>query len=311
MKVLITGSSGLIGTALVDRLLDDGHEVVALVRRAPRPTTSPRLSEAGWDPATGGIDTGALGGVDAAVNLAGAGIGDHRWTEAYRRTILDSRVRSTELLARTIAGLDARPSTLVSGSAVGVYGDRGDELVDERSRPGTGFLADVCRAWEAATAPADDAGVRVVHARTGIVLSPRGGALRKQLPLFRLGLGGRFGSGRQWQSWISIDDEVRAIVHLLRSTVTGPVDLTAPNPVTNRELARALGAALHRPALLPVPAFAPKLLLGADLAESLLLHGQRVAPHVLESDGFVFEHATIGAALGAVLRRRAGRVNRR
>lgn len=300
MRVVVTGASGLIGTALSSDLVAAGHDVVALVRRAPRPTVAGRPSEVQWDPAQGRLPAAAFDAADAVVNLAGAGIGDHRWTDSYKRTILDSRIGATELVARAIAALDRPPAVLLSGSAIGVYGDRGDEPLDERSVPGSGFLADVCRRWEAATGPAADAGVRVAHLRTGIVLTPTGGALRKQLPLFRFGLGGRFGNGRQWQSWISLDDEVRAIVHLLSCGLHGPVDLTAPNPVTNREFARALGSALHRPALLPVPAFGPKLVLGSELAGSLLFHSQRVLPRALEADGFAFTHPTIDRAFAAM-----------
>jgi len=190
---------------------------------------------------------------------------------------------------------------LLSGSAIGVYGDRGDEELDEQSAPGTGFLADVCVAWEAAAAPAAEAGIRVAHLRTGIVLSPKGGALKKQLPLFKMGFGGRFGSGEQWQSWISVDDEVGAILHLLTADVHGPVNLTAPNPVTNRELTRVLGSVLRRPTAIPVPSFGPKLLLGSELAENLLFTGQRVLPTVLAASGYSFAHPTLETAVRALL----------
>src|SRR3954447_26240557 len=205
MQVAITGSSGLIGTALVRKLAADGHQVTRIVRRTPRP------GEARWNPAAGTIETSALNSVDAVVNLAGAGIGDHRWTDDYKRELSSSRLLGTELLANTLAGLDRQPRVLLSGSAIGYYGSRGDEELDEDSAPGTGFLADLCVRWEAATRPAGDAGIRVAHLRTGIVLTPAGGALGKQLPLYRLALGGRIGSGRQWQSWISLTDEVGAI----------------------------------------------------------------------------------------------------
>ncbi len=252
-----------------------------------------------WSPAEGTLDPGALDGVDAVVHLAGAGIADHRWTDDYKRAIRDSRLDGTALLARTIAAMAHPPAVLLSGSAVGVYGARGDELLDESSAPGTGFLADVCVAWEAATAPAADAGVRVAHLRSGVVLSGDGGALKKQLPLFKLGLGGKMGSGEQWQSWISIDDEVGAIVHLLSSSVSGPVNLTAPNPVTNAEFTDALGTALHRPTVLPIPKFGPRLLLGAELADNLLFTGQRVVPNVLIADGYEFRHPDLADALQA------------
>ena len=301
MRVAITGASGLIGAALTASLRADGHEVVALVRRPPRPTGDHGIHERTWDPANGSLDPSALEGVDAVVNLAGAGIGDHRWTEAYQRTIRDSRVRGTELIAHTLAGLHDPPAVLLSGSAIGIYGDRGDEVLDETSPTGAGFLADVCRQWEAATTAASDAGARVAHLRSGVVLSPTGGALRKQLPLFRLGLGGRFGSGCQWQSWISLPDEVAAIRHLLTADVEGPVDLTAPNPVTNGQFTRALGAALRRPTVVAVPAFAPRLVLGRELADALLFQSQRVLPSALERSGFDFTHPTIGQAFAAVL----------
>jgi uncharacterized protein (TIGR01777 family) len=228
MRIAIAGSSGLIGTALRRRLAAGGHDVIRLVRGDAAP------GAISWDPAARRLDPAVLAGVDAVVNLSGAGIGDHRWTDEYKRQIRQSRVDATTTLAEALAASDGGPRVLLSGSAIGGYGDRGDEELDETSPLGTGFLADVVRDWEAATAAAE-AGVRVVHLRTGIVLSPEGGALKNQLPLFKFGLGGRFGNGRQWQSWISIDDEVAAIEHLLTSDVRGPVNLTAPAPVTNRE----------------------------------------------------------------------------
>lgn len=291
MKIAVSGPSGLVGSALVPHLTAAGHEVVRLVRRAPG------SGEVRWDPANGQLDPADLAGVDAVVNLAGAGIGDHRWTEDYKRELLDSRLSTTGLLARTIASLDERPSVFLSGSAVGWYGDRGDEELDESSPAGTGFLADVCRQWEAAARPAQDAGVRVAHLRSGIVLSAAGGALKKQLPLFKLGLGGRMGSGRQWWSWISIDDEVGAITHLLDTDVEGPVNLTAPNPVTNAELTKELAHAVNRPSLLPIPAFGAKLLLGSELADALLFSGQRVVPTVLISSRYRFRHETLPVTL--------------
>jgi uncharacterized protein (TIGR01777 family) len=295
MQVLVTGSSGLIGTALVAELEAAGHRPIRLVRgRAGGDTIS-------WDPAAGTIEKAALEGVDAVVHLAGAGIGDHRWTDAYRREIRGSRTSSTELLARTLAALDRRPSVLLSGSAIGYYGDRGDEVLTESSGPGTGFLAEVCVAWEAATRPAEEAGIRVTHLRTGIVLSGQGGALKKQLPLFRAFLGGHFGNGRQWQSWIALDDEVGAIVHLLDHEAGGAVNLTAPNPVTNSDFAKALGRALGRPAVVPVPAFGPRLLLGREMADALLFASQRVQPNALEASGYAFAQPDLDGALGSVL----------
>lgn len=298
MRIAITGSSGLVGSALVAHLRTAGHDVLSLVRRAPNGG-----GEVRWDPAAGQLDPAALAGVDAVVNLAGAGIGDHRWTDDYKQELRDSRLATTSLLARTIAGLDVRPSVLLSGSAIGWYGDRGDDVVDERSAPGDGFLAELCREWEAATKPAEGAGVRVAHLRTGIVLSAEGGALKKQLPLFKFGLGGKMGSGRQWSSWISIDDEVGAITHLLTANVEGPVNLTAPNPVQNAEFTRELARALGRPSFFPIPSFGPKALLGGELAEALLFTGQRVAPTVLSGSGYEFRHETLSVALPELLER--------
>lgn len=298
MQVGITGSSGLIGTALVEHLTAAGHVAVPIVRR------SPGVGEIEWDPVGGQLDVERLQPLHAVVHLAGAGIGDHRWTDDYKRTLLDSRVDGTTLLAESLAQLgEEGPTTLISGSAIGFYGDRGDEVLTEQSESGDGFLAEICRRWEASTEAAEAAGVRVAHIRTGIVLSPDGGALSKMLPLFKLGLGGRFGNGEQWMSWISITDEVRAISHLLTSGVRGPVNLTAPAAVRNREFADTLGEVLGRPTLLPVPKFGPKLLLGSELADALLFEGQRVEPGVLEADGFEFQHADLAAALRSVLRR--------
>jgi uncharacterized protein len=295
MRVIISGASGLIGSALSSDLRTAGHDVITLVRR-PAGT-----GEVQWDPAAGRLSAEALAGADAVVHLAGAGIGDHRWTDAYKREILDSRVLSTTLLAERIAECAQRPPVFLSGSAIGVYGATDDRVLDEGSPTGDGFLADVCRQWEAATAPASAAGVRVVHLRTGIVLTGKGGALKKMLPLFKVGLGGRFGSGRQWQSWVSLADEVGAIQHLLTAEVHGPVNLTAPNPVTSAEFARVLGSVMHRPAKVPVPAFGPKLLLGGELADALLFTGQRVLPKVLQQSGYGFQHATLQSALEAAL----------
>jgi uncharacterized protein (TIGR01777 family) len=289
MRVVITGASGLIGTALSERLSGDGHEVVPL--RRPD----------GWDPDAGTIDTNLLQAADAVVHLAGEGIGEKRWTDEQKARIRDSRTRGTRLIAETLAGLDGGPRVLLSGSAIGYYGDTGDTAVDETAPAGHDFLASVCVDWEAAAAPAVDAGLRVVWLRTGIVLSPRGGALARQLPFFRLGLGGRSGSGRQYQSWISLDDEVGAICHLLgRDDLSGPFNLTAPEPVTNGEFARTLGRVLRRPTTI-IPMFGPRLLFGRELADSLLLASQRVLPAALESSGYAFRHAKLDAALRDLL----------
>ncbi len=299
MQVGITGASGLIGTALTEHLRASGHQVTPIVRRAAGD------GEIGWDPSAGRLAADDLAPLDAVVHLAGAGIGDHRWTDDYKRTLLNSRVDGTTLLANVMADLgDHGPRVLLSGSAIGFYGDRGDEIVDEQSSAGDGFLADICRAWEASTRPAETAGVRVAHLRTGIVLSRDGGALAKMLPLFKIGAGGRFGSGDQWMSWISITDEVRAIGHLLTADVEGPVNLAAPDPVTNREFASTLGDVLNRPSFVPVPKFGPKLLLGGELADALLFEGQRVDAAVLRGeDDFSFEHPDLTTALRAVLDR--------
>jgi uncharacterized protein (TIGR01777 family) len=296
MRVVVTGSSGLIGTALLVRLRREGHQVIPLVRR------SPDAGAAHWDPAVGTIDTGALEGADAVVNLAGVGIGDRRWSAARKEAILSSRVSSTTLLCETVAGLTRPPPVLVNASAIGFYGDRGDELLTEDSSAGTGFVADVCRAWEAATSPAKQAGVRVVHLRTAVVLARHGGALARQLPLFRLGLGGRLGRGDQWLSWISLRDEVRAILHILsEGSLVGATNCSSSAPVTNAQFTRALGRAVHRPAALVVPRSALRLALGHELADELVLTSQRVMPTRLEASGFSFEDPSINEALAAVL----------
>jgi uncharacterized protein (TIGR01777 family) len=297
MRILISGGSGLIGSALSRRLSADGHTVLRLVRREAK------SGEFTWDPAKGKLDPAAFDGCDAVVNLSGAGIGDKRWTDEYKAELVSSRIQATELLASTIAALDRMPSVFLSGSAVGWYGDRGDERLDELSVPGNDFLSDLCQQWEAATLVAEKAGVRTVHLRTGVVLSSAGGALKKQLPLFKLGLGGRFGNGHQWQSWISIDDEVGAIVHLLSAEICGPVNLTAPEPATNTEFTSTLAKVLHRPAMLPVPLFAPKIVLGGELVETLLLSSQRVLPTVLQRSAYEFRHPTLEVALRAILQR--------
>lgn len=300
-KIAITGASGLIGSALSARLRAAGHTVIPVVRRPASGDTGAVL----WDPKAGTIDAGGLEGLDGVVHLAGAGIGDHRWNDAYKREVLESRTKGTELLSRTLAGLASPPPVLVSGSAIGIYGDTGDAAVDESSPHARDFLADVCVQWEAATAPAEEAGIRVVHLRTGIVLTPDGGALAKLLPLFKLGAGGRMGSGRQWWSWISLRDELSVIEWLLDNEVRGPVNATAPSPVTNAELTRTLGAVLHRPTVLPVPSFGPKLLLGSELARALLFTSQRVHPGVLTGHGFEFADATLESALRSMLNRPA------
>ncbi|MFL5607659.1 MAG: TIGR01777 family oxidoreductase [Gemmatimonadaceae bacterium] len=293
--VAITGATGLIGSALVDRLRGRGHIVRRIVRSAATP------GDALWDPAHDLIDARALVGVDAVVNLAGEPIA-RRWTAERKAAIRESRLRGTALLARSVTALPVKPRVFLSGSAIGYYGDRGDELLDETARPGDGFLARLTVDWEAATAPISDAGVRVVLLRTGVVLSPNGGALEKLLPIFRLGGGGPIGSGTQWMSWISLDDQVRAIEHaLFAEKLRGAANLTAPEPVRNAEFATTLGRVLGRPALLPVPAFALELLYG-EMARETLLAGQRVVPAALASTGFRFGEPTLEGALRCVLR---------
>ena len=291
MRIAVSGSHGFIGSALVERLSALGHDVVRLVRSDAGP------DDISWDPSAGRLEASALIGIDAVVNLAGAGVGDKRWTEDYKRQVKESRTRSTMLLSAAIASVDGGPRILLSASGIHFYGDRGDEEVDEQSAGGTGFLAEVCREWEASTAPAEAAGVRVAYLRSGIVLEPTGGALAKMLPLFKLGLGGRFGSGRQWMSWISRDDHLGAIVHLLTTNVAGPVNMTAPRPVRNADFADTLGDVLRRPTVLPVPSFGPKLLLGAQRADAMLFDSIRVRPRVLEGSGFTFAHPDLGTAL--------------
>jgi uncharacterized protein (TIGR01777 family) len=295
MKIIISGASGLIGKPLVKNLRKNGHEVIQLVRRTPN------ANESQWNPATGQIDASVIDGADAVIHLSGAGIGDRRWTTKYKKELVDSRTKSTALLASTIAKCAKKPSVFLSGSAIGIYGPRGDEELTEQSSNGSSFLADICKQWEAAAKPAVDAGVRTVYLRTGIVLTPLGGALKKQLPLFKLGLGGKFGDGRAWQSWISLDDELAAIEHLLTAKVSGAVNLTAPNPVTNANFTTTLARTIKRLAILPIPKFGPQLLLGAELADALLFTGQRVMPAELLKSGFVFKHSTIEVALRALL----------
>ncbi|MGB8022494.1 MAG: TIGR01777 family oxidoreductase [Candidatus Nanopelagicales bacterium] len=289
MRVAVTGASGLIGSALVADLRSKGHQVVALVRG---PSRGPDQFQ--WDPMAGSIDLSPLAGIDAVVHLAGAGIGDRRWTEGYKETIRDSRLVGTRTLAGAIAALDPPPSVFISGSAVGYYGDTGDTAVDETAPPGSGFLADVVVAWEAAAQPARAAGIRVVHPRTGLVISGRGGAWSRMWPLFQLGLGGKFGSGRQWWSFISLRDEVAALEHLL-TDLEGPVNLTAPSPATNAEITSAMGRLLKRPTLLQVPAPVLAVVLG-EMSEGVL-GSIRAIPARLQSSGFVFRDPTIDAAL--------------
>jgi uncharacterized protein (TIGR01777 family) len=298
MRVVVTGSSGLIGQAVVSTLKDAGHDTMVLVRRTPGP------GEARWDVAEGRIDTDALEGGDAVVHLAGAGIGDRRWTPQRKDVILRSRVEGTMLLCSALAGLAHRPSVLVSASAIGYYGDRGDEELAESSGPGTGsFQAEVCQAWEGATAEAQRAGIRVVHLRSAVVLSRHGGALAKQLPLFKAGLGAKLGSGDQWLSWISLRDEVGIILRAIEDgSLAGALNASAPAPVRNREFTKELGRALHRPAVLGVPPFALRLALGRQLADELLLGSLRVLPTRAVDAGYRFHDPELGGALEEALR---------
>lgn len=296
MDVVVTGSGGLVGSALVPALWEAGHQVRRLVRRPPTAT-----DEVQWDPEGGTIDVDGLAGIDAAVHLAGEGIAEKRWSDEQKLRILESRTKGTGLLARTLAALDPMPTVLLSGSAIGFYGDGGESDQTEESPKGEGFLPDVVEAWEAAAGPAVEAGIRTVFLRTGIVLAADGGAMGKTLPLFKLGLGGPIGRGTNWWPWISLDDEVQAIIHLLTADVAGPVNLTAPNPARNRDYAKAQGRALHRPAVLPVPPFAPALVLGRELADSLLGSSQRVLPTRLLASGYGFRHPRIDDAMQAIL----------
>lgn len=294
MKVVVTGSSGFIGTALVASLRAGGHEVVRLVRRAPS-----GADEARWDPASGTVEATALDGADAVVNLAGPGIGDKRLTPSYKAEVRNSRIDATTTIAKAVASHKDTVKVLVSASAVGWYGDRGDDVLTESEPAGTDFLAELARDWEAATSPATDAGVRVVMTRTGIVLGRGGGALGRMLPIFKAGLGGRLGSGQQWVSWISLDDEVAAIRFAIdHPSLAGPVNLTAPHPVTNREQTAALARALHRPAVAAVPRTALRIALG-EFADLGVLASQRALPQKLQDAGFAFQHPTIDTALTA------------
>jgi uncharacterized protein (TIGR01777 family) len=290
VTVAIAGSSGLIGTALVTALRSADHQVVRIVRRAPA-----NANELHWDPDSGEFDIGALSGVDAVVNLCGINVGQRRWSGAFKQNLRDSRITPTEVLSAAVA--DAGVGVLVNASAVGYYGDTKDRAVSETDSAGTGFLAQLCQDWEAATAPAADAGTRVVLARTGLVLASSGGALRRLRPLFSVGLGARLGNGRQYMSWISLDDEVRALQFAISSSrLAGPVNFTGPAPVTNAEFTAALGRAVHRPTPLMMPGFAVRAALG-EFADEGLLNGQRVIPAALERAGFEFNHNTVGEAL--------------
>jgi uncharacterized protein (TIGR01777 family) len=300
MQIAVTGSSGLIGTALLEALRAAGHTATAVVR----PESAPAGESLRWDPNAGTIDAAGFEGLDAVVHLAGVGIGDKRWTDEQKQRIVQSRVLPTTLLAGTLAGLQRPPGVLVSASAVGWYGARGSEVLTEASGPPNppDFASDVCRQWEAATTPAEAAGIRTVHLRSGIVLARQGGVLPRMALPFKLGLGGRIGSGKQYMSWIALEDEIGAILHAISTPILrGPVNATAPTPVTNAEFTAALGHVLKRPTLLPTPIPALKLVYGAELVDHLLIEGQRVVPDQLESTAYTFTHAGLDGALRSIL----------
>ena len=296
MRIVVTGSSGLIGSPLVRALRANGHEVRRLVRREPR-----AADESRWDPDRHHLDDDVLDGIEAVIHLAGVGVADKRWSERHKRAVLDSRVNGTTTIAEAVARNRDHVRILLSASAVGWYGDRGDDLLEETEPAGTGFLADVVQQWEAATAPAVDAGVRVVTLRNGVVLTTAGGVLGKVLPLFKLGVGGKLGSGRQWVPWIGLTDELRAIQFLLsHDEVSGPVNLSGPEPARNSDYTAAIGHALHRPTVLPVPRFALRLALDGFADEGALV-SQRVIPRRLLDAGFDFTYPDINDALRAIL----------
>lgn len=296
LRIAVTGASGLVGTALVAFLRTGGHEVHTLVRRTP----DPDQHEIAWRPSEGRIDADALEGMDAVVHLAGESI-QGRWTDAKKARIRDSRIQGTALVAEALAGLDNPPKVLVQASAVGVYGDRGDEALTEQSEAGSGFLTDVGLAWEACAKVAADAGIRTVQVRFGVILTPAGGALGQMLLPFKLGLGGPIGSGQQWMSWIALDDAVGLLHHAIQTdTMAGPVNATAPHPVRNGDFGRALGTALSRPAIAPLPGFVVKTLFG-EMGQALLLEGQKVLPEVALAHGFRFLYPDLPGALGHVL----------
>ncbi|GAA3271156.1 MULTISPECIES: TIGR01777 family oxidoreductase [Dactylosporangium] len=289
MQILIAGASGFLGQRLIPHLRAAGHQVTPLVRRPPRP------GEVRWDPTSGVLDGTVVAAADAVINLAGAGVGEKRWTAQYKKVLVDSRVDTTRTLARAIAAAPVKPKVLLNSSAVGYYGDTGDRAVDETSPAGEGFLADLCKVWEAATHPAEDAGTRVALLRTGLPLDPDGGLLKPLYLQFKLFAGGRMGSGRQYLPWISVPDWLAAITFVLDRELSGPVNLTGPEPVTNAEFSAALGEVMHRPNLLPVPGFALRAAVGEFGGEALA--SQRVLPAVLVREGFPFAHRTVREAL--------------
>jgi uncharacterized protein (TIGR01777 family) len=293
MRVLISGSTGLVGSALIPALEEVGHEAVRL-RRGNRVA-----GDLHWDPGAGSIDD--LSGIDAVVHLAGVGIGEKRWTEAQKKAVLDSRTIGTRLLSKAIAHAEPKPRALLSASAIGYYGDRAEDELTEESRPGVDFQATVCVEWEAATAEAEAAGVRTTHLRTGLVMASQGGVLKRMLLPFKMGIGGRVGSGNQFMSWISLEDTIGSVLHLLDSDVSGPVNLTAPNPVTNAQFTTTLGEVLRRPTVLPTPLLRLKVVYGRELVQTLLLSSLRVVGTRLGESGYTFKHPNLEQALRSIL----------
>ncbi len=297
MKVLVSGSSGLVGSALCRALQSDGHSAGRLARSG----NAPEPGDVRWDPAAGELDLAAAEGAEAVVHLAGASIAAGRWNAERKRVIRDSRVEATRLLVTALSKLKRRPTVLVSASAIGYYGDRGEEELTEQSVPGSDFLAQVARDWEAEAARAEQAGIRVVCLRFGVILAAHGGALAKMLLPFRMGAGGKIGSGRQWMSWLTLEDAVGMARHALENTkLRGPVNAVAPNPVRNAGFTYTLGQAVHRPTIFPMPAFAARLVFG-EMADALLLSSQKVVPQRLRESGYTFRHAELAGALQAVL----------
>jgi uncharacterized protein (TIGR01777 family) len=297
MKILISGSHGLVGTALIKALETDGHEIFRLVRHYPNTE-----NEIEWSPDRYSIQLARIEGFDAVVNLAGESIAEGRWTDEKKRRIRESRVKGTKLLGDALANLTSRPKTFICASAIGYYGNRGDETLTETSAPGDDFLAEVCVEWEKATALATEKGIRVVNTRFGVILDANGGALAKMLPPFRMGIGGKIGSGKQWMSWIALDDVVGALKFALANeTLKGPVNFVAPNPVTNAEFTKTLGKVLSRPTLFPIPAFGVRLAFG-EMADALLLSSQRVEPGRLSTSGYQFRCSELDQTLRQVLK---------
>ena len=297
MKVLASGAKGLVGDALIKSLSKDGHQCVSLVRRP-----SKNESEIEWHPNQGNLDIEKLEGFDVVVHLAGESIASGRWTDEKKKKIIDSRVQGTTLLSDALAKLSNPPATFISASAIGYYGNRGDELLTEQSAPGDDFLAEVCKAWEKATSASEARGIRTIHARFGIILDTKGGALKQMLTPFRMGVGGKVGEGKQWMSWIALDDVVRGLKYLLeKPSMKGAVNLVAPHPVTNAEFTKVLGRAISRPTIFPMPAFAARLVFG-EMADALLLSSAKVQPKVLREFGFEFESPTLQGALAKILK---------